>query len=292
MNGAAIQTANKDKRKARKVTLIINGVILALLLFPFLTYSLKQDIKYENAIVMDFSKDFQSSSAKSSTRKSKVVNQQKTKKEKLTPKKTKAKVAVPVPTAPHKPVVESQKADIPPVKTAPVKHTEVIEAPEPEVIPEDPTPVKVTEPVFDADDVLADIETDESADDAASGGSATAGEGDSGSSTSGNSNTDGKADSGDGGMDFSGNGILTRRIIKRGNAKKLAKEEGVIIVNVCVNKKGRMIYAKYNEEESTIDTPALIDDAQNTALEYRFEKDYSAPPKQCGKMTFIFEIEE
>lgn len=291
MNGAAIQTANQNKRKARKVTLIVNGVILALLLFPFLTYTMKPDVHFENVIIMDFSKDITSSSAKSSTKKAKVVNKTKTKKEKVTPKKPKVK-AVPVPTAPHKPVVETQKADIPPVKTAPVKAPEVIEVPEPEVIPEDRTPVKVTEPVFDADDILADIEAEESSDDAASGGSTTAGEGDSGSSTSGDSNTDGKADKGDGGMDFNGNGILTRRIIKRGNAKKLAKEEGVIIINVCVNRKGRMVVSKYNEEESTIDTPSLIKEAQNTALEYRFEKDYTAPPKQCGKMTFIFEIEE
>lgn len=291
MNGATIQTESKDKRKARKVSLIVNGIIVALLLFPFLTYSLKKDINYESAIVLDFSKDFKSSSAKSSTKKSKVVSKQKTKTEKVTPKRPKVKV-VPVPSAPHKPVIESHTTDLPPVKTAPVKSPEVVDVPEPDVIPEDPTPV--TEPVFDADDVLADAEVSDSsdADSASGGGSDTDGEGDSGSSTSGDSDTDGVGDSGNGGMDFEGNGILTRRIIKRGNAKKLAKEEGVIIVNVCVNKKGRMIYARYNPEESTIDNIELIADAQNTALDYRFEKDYSAPPKQCGKMTFIFEIED
>ena len=49
--------------------------------------------------------------------------------------------------------------------------------------------------------------------------------------------------------------------------------------------------SKFNKEASTIKSMDVIRKAMEVAQQYRFEKDYTAPEKQCGKLSFIFEIE-
>ena len=53
-----------------------------------------------------------------------------------------------------------------------------------------------------------------------------------------------------------------------------------------------MVYGKLNNDLTTIDTPTVRRKAIKLATDYRFERDYTAPKKQCGKLTFVFEIEK
>lgn len=105
-----------------------------------------------------------------------------------------------------------------------------------------------------------------------------------GNSDKGKSNT---------GMDagiFEGDGLLSRRVTFRADVKSLTKEPGKIVTNICVNREGRVTYAVYNKKDSTIKTKKLVKQAETTARNYRFERDYTVSDKQCGKLTFIFEL--
>lgn len=95
-----------------------------------------------------------------------------------------------------------------------------------------------------------------------------------------------------GSMDFEGDGIFGRRVIYRADVKKITEREGSVVINLCVNRAGRVTHAAYSEPGSTIHDTEYIRRAMDVASDYLFEKDYSAPTTQCGKLTFIFHIEE
>jgi len=46
-------------------------------------------------------------------------------------------------------------------------------------------------------------------------------------------------------------------------------------------------YAKVQEQGTTIYDEELLQDAELLFKRYRFEKDFDAPAKQCGKYSFI-----
>jgi hypothetical protein len=96
-------------------------------------------------------------------------------------------------------------------------------------------------------------------------------------------------ESGTAGLD--GDGILTRRIIYRQDITQVAEKDGVIAINVCIDRQGKVSAAKFNEEHTTIDDTELIRRALYIAAEYRFELDFSAPKRECGMLTFIFDVE-
>lgn len=101
--------------------------------------------------------------------------------------------------------------------------------------------------------------------------------------------TAGNGGSGDG---LEGNGIITRRVIYREDISKVAKVNGRITMNICINRQGRVEYAGYDAEKTTITDHAIIKEATDLALKYRFEPKYTAPLKECGQLTFIFSIEK
>ena len=88
-----------------------------------------------------------------------------------------------------------------------------------------------------------------------------------------------------------GDGVLTRRIVHREDITQVAEQDGVIAINVCVNRGGKVSAAKYNEEYTTITDKELIRKALYIVSEYRFETDIAAPAKECGMLTFIFDID-
>lgn len=119
----------------------------------------------------------------------------------------------------------------------------------------------------------------------------------SGDNQQGSSSTEGKSDAVEGegkgsrydGLDLSGNGVLTRKVISRANLEDIIGDSGTFVINICVNQRGIVVGAKFNEELSTVQDKELVRKAIAAALKYRFEADYSAPAKQCGKMTFKVE---
>lgn len=273
------QQEQKDKKKAKRFAFWFHTVLLVAIAIPFLNQTKSESPKYEQVITIDFKEEFKSAAAKSSTKKAALAPTKTVKKpkpvEKPKPKSVKA--------APRKPVIKTPEPKAPVLKEAPV----VKKAPVPEVVEVEPTP----EPV---EEVFEEIEETELASESTgtTGKPSEEGEGKVGASDKGDAETDGKADEGDSGLDFSGDGLFTRRVTYRAEIKQLTKEEGKIVVNLCVNQQGRVVYTEFNKEESTIATMSLIRQAMQATQNYRFEKDYTAPRKQCGKMTYIFEIEE
>lgn len=116
------------------------------------------------------------------------------------------------------------------------------------------------------------------------GQEATASEGEvQGADTEGN-------DNGQNGLD--GDGVITRKIIHREDITAAAHESGVIVVDVCIDRKGKILFARNNGEKTTIENVEMVRHALDIASDYRFETDYSAALKECGSLTFVFDIEK
>ena len=89
-------------------------------------------------------------------------------------------------------------------------------------------------------------------------------------------------------MDFDGEGVFGRQIIYHANISKLAEQEGRVVVNLCINRAGRVTHVAFNRDASTILESSYVSRVMEVATKYRFEEDYEAPMTQCGKLTFIF----
>ncbi|MEL6868015.1 MAG: hypothetical protein AAFP19_26565, partial [Bacteroidota bacterium] len=122
------------------------------------------------------------------------------------------------------------------------------------------------------------------------GDSNTAGDGDAGSSEDGNADTDGLGDTGNSGDDFDGDGLLTRKVIYRANLDQIMKKSGKIVINLCVNRDGKVIFSEIDRRKSTIRDASILRRAERAAAKYRYEKDYTVAERQCGKLTFIVKI--
>jgi len=298
MTSTTIETikAKESRKRSKRITTLIHVGLLALLLFPFMNITPPEPEM--TAVVVDF-RDFKSAAKKSSTKKSKEANgPAKEVVEKVEVKEVPKPEPKPVPVATKKPVLTDEKSKVP-VKTKPKVAEKPVEAP-PEIVEEIPEvpvkkPKKKTKPKKETTvekPTKTTPATSAGAGNETSGSTSGIGEGKTGSSESGDSKTDGVADEGDQGMDFSGDGIFGRRVVKRADVKKITTETGKIVVNLCVNPSGKVVFAELNEELSTIKSKSVLRKARKVASEYRFERDYTAPAKQCGKLTFIFDIEE
>ena len=283
-----ISKEKEYKKKSKRFAIWFHLILLGLAAFPFLRPGTAKKTAFESVIEIDF-RDFD----KQASKKSSQAAHGKIKKQKKRPAPNRAKEPKPEikkkpkrETAPaKKPVVTTTKPN-PRIETSPVEKPK--EAPKLEPLPipaTEETPVEVVEDATPQ----APMEDAGSPDARAEQGNGTALGNDADGSADEADN--GTANEGNNGMDFSGDGLLNRPVIYRADVKKLTKEEGKIVVNICVSRSGRVVYAKYNEEESTITTTTIIRKAVATAQKYKFKRDSSLPNKQCGKLTFIFEIE-
>jgi hypothetical protein len=279
-----LEQEKKEQKKSRMIAFFFGASLVALALLPLMNNMKPDETKYESVVTIDFSETKFEKASKKPAESGKKGGEVK-------PEKTE-KLPVPevTPPPPAPPVVTTPKP-APPIKTAPKK------------VPTPPkkTPTKVvTPPTKPADKVATPADAKTSTpektttpspkNESGSGnGAGTKGNGKASSSSDGDDVTPGE---GDDGMDFSGNGIFGRRVTYRANVKKLAQEEGKIVVNLCVNRVGRVVYAENNEDLSTIKTKSLIQKTINATKKYRFDKDYTANEKECGKLTFIFELDK
>jgi len=261
------QAEKKRKKRALYITFIVNGALVAGLLFPFIT-SMMPDPDKTSYVEVDFT-NFTSASAAPSKAAANKKQQTPKKVEKPMPKVEKLPAPKPVITAP---VPEVPMPTSPKEVEAPVVPEEVVE----ETVVEEPVEAA---PAPEATEVVAE--------ESSNTGNGT-GEGEASAEGDGKDLTPGE---GDQGMDFSGEGIFGRRVTYRADIKHLTEVQGKIVVNLCVNQDGRVIYGEANEELTTIDRPDLVDKTVRATKRYRFERDYNAPGKQCGKMTFIFDLD-
>src|SRR5688572_2025205 len=169
----------------------------------------------------------------------------------------------------------------------------------------DPIPVEETEPVKEItiaekvseieSEVVTDSETDVVASESSDRGSDAETHADGGGSGSPiEGNQDGGAMAGDGGAGdgLEGDGIITRKIIHRENITKVAKVNGKIVLNICINRQGKVEYVAYDADKTTITDKEIIKEATDIATRYRYEAKYTAPKRDCGQLTFIFSIEK
>lgn len=107
-------------------------------------------------------------------------------------------------------------------------------------------------------------------------------------------NQDGAAMEGDGGGGdgLEGDGIITRKVIYREDISGAAKVNGRITLDVCIDRQGKVVYAAYDPEKTTITDKEIIKQASLLAVRYRYEAKYNAPKRECGQLTFIFSIDE
>ena len=92
--------------------------------------------------------------------------------------------------------------------------------------------------------------------------------------------------------EFAGDGLFNRKVIKRADVAKIAIEEGRVVVNLCVNRAGEVVYAECDKTKSTIKEPTIVAKSELCAANYVFDQDPTAPTEQCGKLTFIFKIDK
>ena len=228
---ATTYTANnlKDQKKSKKITLVIYTVLVALLFIPF-SQAVKEQAEQRAEITVDF-RDFKAASAMSAA----AAGKEKAEEEVVKPEPKPAPAPVVAPAEVKNPVqssvVENKPAPVKATTKPKVKFTPVKKTPTPVVKPSKKpvkkTPTKTT-------------------------GNKGAGTAAQGSGAKGNSNTDGKAEAGKQGMDFEGDALFARRVIRRAEIKQLSKKEGTIVVNLCVDQNGGVVYTEFNKADSNI----------------------------------------
>jgi len=72
----------------------------------------------------------------------------------------------------------------------------------------------------------------------------------------------------------------------------MAKTNGRIVLDICIDREGKVVYTAYDPEKTTITDKEIIKQASYLAARYRFESKYDAPKKEWGELTFIFRIDE
>ncbi len=92
--------------------------------------------------------------------------------------------------------------------------------------------------------------------------------------------------------DFAGDGLFNRKVIQRADVARLAIKEGKLVVNLCVNQSGEVVYVKCDSDESTISDAQIVALAESVAENYVFEEDATASNQQCGRLTFVFKIDQ
>ncbi len=81
-----------------------------------------------------------------------------------------------------------------------------------------------------------------------------------------------------------GQGLGKRRILDQPNILILSDEDGVVAVDICVNKRGKVETAEFNSKLSTIAKKSLVSLAIRKSKDFWFEKnDYK---EQCGVIMF------
>jgi outer membrane biosynthesis protein TonB len=273
MNAATYAYQEEEEKKNKKRGLLIafyfHVALIVLGLLPFMGSMMspdplpQEDMSY---ITIDFSQQESSSNVKSPKKKAKKVE------------KRKKKVEKPV------------KKEVPQVKPTPAK--KILTTPEPEPALETPTETTevadesvVEEPIIEE----APAEVEEVADPGTGDGeveeSGTASEVGNDTETS----SSGNADKGTGFGENAGSGIFNRKVIYRADVKKITHLSGTIVVELCINQRGQVVFAKPDTDASTIKDFSVIRKAVDLTTKYKFAKDYTAPKKQCGKMTYVFE---
>jgi len=271
----------KNRKKGFYISVGLHILLLLLALFPLLSNMQLEEPEQAEFVTIDFT-DFRPASREGARPQAAKATAKKKQAKKSVPKATPVPKPKPAPESKPKKVLTSSAPEVP-IKTSPETKPTVEEAPLEKPVPEDVDPKAPTETEEAAEETDAKEAT---------GSSAKSDEKTSAESGEGKSDkSDGKADAGINWGEVTGDGLFSRRVIYRADVRKITEEEGKIVVRLCVDRGGKVVFAQ-NDDATTIEDNAIIRKAIQLTTRYRFEKDYTAPAKQCGKLTYIFEIEK
>lgn len=87
-----------------------------------------------------------------------------------------------------------------------------------------------------------------------------------------------------------GGGLSDRGVVSKPTIRDNSQKTGKVRVNVCVNNSGKIVSAVYTQKGSTTTDSHLKSIAISNAKKYKFTPDPMAADKQCGHITFTFEV--
>lgn len=85
-----------------------------------------------------------------------------------------------------------------------------------------------------------------------------------------------------------GPGLSGRKVLVRPPVRDTSSRTGTVAVDLCVNRKGKVVSATYAPKGSNTKDEHLIQLALENARKYRFER--SKQRKQCGTITYKFAL--
>ena len=85
-------------------------------------------------------------------------------------------------------------------------------------------------------------------------------------------------------LHLTGQGIGSRKVVRQPNILILSDEDGVVVIDICVSRGGRVVNATFNEAESTLLRKSLVSLAIRKAKDFWFDK--SDLIEQCGALKF------
>ena len=79
--------------------------------------------------------------------------------------------------------------------------------------------------------------------------------------------------------DFAGDGLFNRKVIQRANVARLAIKQGKLVVNLCVDNSGEVVFTECDRSMSTITDEELVNLAEICASKYVVDQDPTAPER-------------
>ena len=87
-------------------------------------------------------------------------------------------------------------------------------------------------------------------------------------------------------------GLNGRKYISGEKVYQDCNESGMVVVQIEVDRSGKVVRAKAGEKGTTNKAPCLLDAARKSAMTYRFNADEKAPQTQIGFLSIRFKLGE
>lgn len=82
--------------------------------------------------------------------------------------------------------------------------------------------------------------------------------------------------------------LTGRTLISKPDITKLPKGQGKVVIDIYVDRKGKVMSTGQNMRGSTTLAPDLVDAASKATMDLRFSADQEAPEQQRGRVSFVF----
>jgi TonB family protein len=86
-------------------------------------------------------------------------------------------------------------------------------------------------------------------------------------------------------------GLGGRGLVSSPAVRESSQASGTVVISVCISPEGKVTSAKFSQSGSNTSNPSLIRAATNNAKTWKFSPDGTAPPTQCGKITYTFKVQ-